>query len=154
MRAFFDTEYFTRGRKSGLKTTFAAIAVVRDDGQELIRVSKDFDPEAAGWFFKYKVWKRMGGLPRSSVADIAEQVREFLSGVTMLVTREGGLDRRVLEELIGPWTRAYCDIEKVWQGFGCPPLPDRGKKNHHPLEDARWHKTMYYSVLQPELVAA
>lgn len=162
MKSFFDIEYFDdlrhRGKsKAAHKPILVSIGIVRDDGAELHLVSDFvFDEEMKNrcWWFYKNVWKKLDGLPRVSFFDMAAQVTTFIEGCSLLVTREGGFDRQLLESLIGPLTIPFCDIETVWRGFGNPTLPYRDKLDHHAIEDARWHQTMFNHVLAPVLRAA
>ena len=163
MRAYYDVEFFDelrhRNKKGKVRTPiFVSIGIVRDDGAELHLVSADFqfdeEQKKRHWWFYKNVWKQNAGYPRLPDAEIAAQVREFIRPCSLIVTREGGQDRAVLENLIGPLTLPYCDIEIVWKGFGNPTLPFRDKRDHVAIDDARWHQTMFNHVMSPVFARA
>lgn len=153
MRAYFDTEYLIRCKKA----RFVSIAIVLEDGRELHRVAADFKPDTLTpneWFFKKKVWAKIEHLPRTKRPQIALDIREFLTGVTVLVHR-GGLDAQMLKQVIGGHDYRIYDIQKIWMGMGEPPMPKRTDgTNHHTGADARWHQTLFHHLLDNHLRAA
>lgn len=150
MRAFFDTEYLIRkARKNGRRRRrpiLVSIGIIRDDGAELHLVSSEFEIKPEEWWFKKNVFKPIQHEPRLPVAEIGRQVTDFLAGVSQIVTREGGLDREMLESLVGPLGMDFFDIEMAWQMLCKPQLSKRDRKPHHALDDARWHRTLFYEI--------
>lgn len=141
MKAYFDIEHLPFG-----ETVLVSVGIVRDDGETLHLVSDGFDPEDIdhGWFFKRKIWRSIKDEPRQPLSDIARQVGEFVADAELIVTREGGRDRKHLEALIGPFP--YADINRIWEDKGRPELPKRDRRPHNALADARWHQQLYQNL--------
>lgn len=143
MKAYFDTEFAHTGRK---QVSFVSIAIIRDDGQKLYLVSNEFEYRPEDWWFRKNVLKSLEP-ERFSLSTISEEVQAFLVPVREVVTREGGQDFRLLEQLVGPSWFQNTDINALWELRGRPTLPKRPKnRRHHALVDAEFYKSLYHLV--------
>jgi hypothetical protein len=151
LQAFFDTEQI---EWYSTPLTLASIGIVREDNRELYLVNDHgIKRGKTGPWFKKNVWPQLENEPKVSPAAVATAVLAFLAPVTELVTRGGKNDWKLLDEMIGAAWFYKTDIENIWQVRGRPKLPDRAVKAHHALIDARWYRTLYFS-LNPQFARA
>lgn len=144
MKAYFDTEFAHISMK---RVSLVSIAIIRDDGQRLYLVSNEFKYRPEDWWFKKNVLKVLEDT-RHPLSHIEERVQLFLIPVCEVVTREGGHDFKILEQLVGPSWFQNTDINKLWELRGKPELPKRPKKQrHHALVDAEFYKSLYHLVI-------
>jgi hypothetical protein len=134
--AFFDTEFV----QSPLQ--LASIAVVRDDGEELYLVAPKPRIPTSNWYFRRKVWKHIKDEPKHPLPWIAAEVRRILRGVTLLVSRDGGSDQKIIEQLVPGHGIPFLDLQREWIDLGKPKLPPRPSR-HHALDDARYHRDIF-----------
>jgi len=144
MRAFFDVEFIQGTTKGDKRRDFYSVGIVREDGQELHRISSEADLSRAGWWFKANVLKQCKHEPTHSLLSIRLAIQEILSDVTTLYTRDGGHDADVLRQVVDEVPPVF-DLQSYWRDMGEPPLPPR-TGGHHALQDARWHKTLYETL--------
>lgn len=136
MIAFFDTEYVEKPLQ------LASIGITRDDGEELYRVAEKPIIPAENWYFKKNVWKHIKDETQYPIEWIAAEVQRILDPVSLLVTRNGRHDRRLMMLLLPDRTIPILDLEDAWVELGRPKLPPRPPR-HHALEDARYHRQLY-----------
>jgi hypothetical protein len=159
LRYFIDTEYFDDCSTVEL----VAIGVVAEDGREFFAVSADFDDE------KPSPWLRANVLPllppRTDSAwmgrvEIRDRLRAFVGTDAefwsvcaewdwyLLVRLFGGLN-----DLPPSWPMTCWDLWQRALHLGNPPLPKHTGREHHALEDARWHKQVYEALAEAERVS-
>lgn len=141
MIAYFDTE-FSQGYKPPEFAEFVSIGIVREDERSIYRVSADFKPRKMHPWFKKNVWRPMlEHEEKTPESVIAQELREFIDGVELLVSRNAEVDAMLLRRLVGKIPPVF-DIETHWQQVGRPPLPKR-QGRHHALDDAHWHRKLF-----------
>lgn len=136
MIAFFDTEYVEKPLQ------LASIAIIRDDGEELYRVATEPVCPDENWYFKRKVWKHIKHEPQYTIEWISAEVTRILRPVSLLVTRSGEHDRKLIEMLVPNRKYQILDLQDAWEELGRPQLPPRPPR-HHALEDAQYHRRLY-----------
>lgn len=149
MRYFLDTEYLD----DGTSTELVSIGLVADDGREFFAVSSEFDAQTASKWVRENVLSLLPArddpvwMPRKAVRHNVEefvgQYPEFWSVCAawdwyLLVRLFGGLN-----DLPATWPMACWDLWQWALHLGDPALPTHAGREHHALEDARWHKVVY-----------
>lgn len=143
MRAFYDTEH----GQFFSPLVLASIGIVREDGRELYMVSAECKRRAGGPWFVKNIWPTIEHAPKHSLAAISEAVSEFLIPVSQIVTRDGGNDRKLLEQLVGPLWFQHIDLQGNWNNKRPQDRPKLERVNkHHALADAKYHRELFYML--------
>lgn len=160
---FFDTE-FDPNQFSGYDSLIS-IGIVSDDGREFYAISRDFDPTR----MVINTWLASNVMPWLDPPDqptwmaraqIAAGIESFIGADTapQLWAHYGAFDWVLFCEIFGgmrqmavahpgwPW---FCrDLQQLAELVDLPRslYPDKPKREHHALEDARWNKLLFDKV--------
>ena len=167
MRVYYDTEFLEDGRTIDL----ISIGLVREDGEELYLVNREFDP---GRLLRHE-WLAANVAPSlplgkdrdtgrvfwnelhpdgSALAPrwrIAESVRDFILAAPdpQLWAWYAAYDHVVLCQLWGRMIELpkgvpmyTCDLKQECDRLGNPQMPEQGSGEHNALADARHVKVM------------
>jgi hypothetical protein len=158
MRSWIDTEY----DDSHAEVQLISLGAVAEDGREFFAISTEFDPANAKPWIKENVapyldprdspaWKPRGEMASEFLAFVGDEPAEFWSLIATydwyLLTRLlfGGLDN-----LPSNWPFECWDLHQWEWRLGNPARPPHEGRQHHALDDARWHRLIYESLKSHE----
>lgn len=148
MRYFLDTEFIEDGRTIDL----ISIALVREDGDYLYRVSSEFDESRCDDWLRANVLPRIAGHQRVSRSTIRDGVLGFISNDTPEIwAYYADYDWVAFCQLFGRMLDLpkgypmYCrDLKQVADDRGVKLSDVVPQENEHSaLDDARWTKRAY-----------
>lgn len=143
MRWFYDCEF----ARTAPRIVLVSLAMVSEDGQELYRVSSEFDPLDVHPFVRERVLPQLPPastwVPRSVIAQEVEQLLAQ-DDDPVLWAWYGAYDHVALGQLWGEMPalprmvpRLTLDVRQLWEHLGRPALPAQPGDLHDALADAR-----------------
>lgn len=152
----FDCEFLEAGGEAPLH--FLSMGMVSDDGRELYIVNKDCPVSEANDWVKENVLPKIDWSKAVSRSECRRRLIEFVGpDVPTFVTYYGAYDWVCLAGLIGRmvdlpdgWPKAPLDVKQFAVMMGSPPLPPKpsARQAHNALEDARWTKAAWESLVE------
>jgi len=149
---FIDTEFSERGPDYPIQ--LISIGIVRMDGSELYRISKEFHERGCNQWVKQNVLPHLEG-PRHSRSEIRHAIQDFV-GVDPSPEFWGyysAYDWVVFCQIFGAmidlprgWPMFCRDIKQLANDRGNPPFPEKMRltmktsNEHNALHDARWNR--------------
>ena len=150
-RIFYDTEFIERGPDYPL--TLISIGLVNDKGETYYAVSSEFREEDCNDWVKANVLPYLGGSPRKTRAEIANDIVQFVyPDKPRWYGYYSAYDHVLLCQLFGTmiqlpkgWPMYTRDLKQMLDEIGNPRVPKdlNGGILHNALEDALWNKRVY-----------
>lgn len=164
MKYFYDTEFYEDGSEIHL----ISIGIVAEDGRELYAENADFDWTTVP--LNHWIWDNVyphlhpGVSAQYHKHEIANHVRQFITKFGVEFNNElwgyySAYDHVVLAQLFGrmvdmpdgvPWfTQDIRQLKEMLKNEGWEyEFPKHTSTEHHALEDARWTKEAYESIMK------
>lgn len=152
MRYWFDTEFDERGPVIHL----ISIAIVAEDGRTYYAASADYDESGANDWLRQHVLPPLQKLERQPLTQIRREVLAFFDPAPSEIWAYfGEYDWIVLRQLVGHmldwpagWPMSHMNVEQWRLQLGGPALPPHTGTIHDALDDARWCRDAWQSLVQ------